>query len=393
MNAKPLTLAASLAGALMLTGCATPGSISKEAVDANLAFERQNNDLLLLNILRASKDLPMHFSRINTVRMTAGIAGLNARATLPSVGALPVVGSGAQIGPLTQRAGFEIGGAGPGLPSLDVTPLDGQEFMQGVMAPVSTATIPILSEVGWPTELLMYLLIDSLSITTAETSRLLQNDPRHPTYREFRAYVAALQPGDCVLVPKNGTPTRYTPDYSTAIPAQPTLEGAVAARAGGLVPFTSSGGYYFGTPTRQMALNCSAPVDDKGKRQQVAPSLQALRQNFTLQARSESAQPKPEALAAGVEDVSATLRSPYGVLAYLGALHQKGEKHLFHVTAGPTDSLTVIAKADLLGESFHIPAQAAGSTTAKSLAIAWQLLQLQSKGSTAPVTGTVRVAQ
>lgn len=408
MDGNLSVIGAATALAVLLGGCTTPGNVAKEAVDANLAFERQNNDLLLLNVMRASKDLPMHFSRVNTLRLTAGTVGLSAKGIYPSLASLPVIGSGAQLGSAVQRGGLELGLAAPGLPALDVTPMDGQEYMQGIMSPVPIATLPVLSELGWPSELILYLLIDSISVKVGDKTDLLQNDPRQPDgFNDFSKFISDLKPNECVLVSKNADPVRYTPDYTPMNSAQPTLEGAVAAKAGGLAPVAASGGaFYFGITPKQVALKCTAStalerenaastgsVKSLWQNTRTADVRQLLRERFAVKPRSESEERVNQPGAAAVPEITATLRSPYGVLTYLGALHQRNQRGLFQVSTGRGDAETVIARADLLGESYHLPASLAGTSTAKSMAIAWQLLQLQSKGNTAPVTGTVRLAQ
>ncbi len=421
MNTRANAIGIAVGLLLAIGGCAAPGDVAKEAVNANLAFERQNNDLLLLNVMRAAMDLPMHFSRINTLRLSAGTAGLSAKATYPPLAGVPVIGSGAQLNP-TQRGGLELGVTGPALPALDVTPLDGQEFMQGIMTPVPMSTLPLMSELGWPTDLLMRLLLDSVSVPDAadpKVTHVYQNDPGHRTYADFVKYVDDLKLADCVLVLQQDTASvAWTHDFLAPGQPRPTLEGAAAAKAAGLGPFGQKDGkLVYGTTPNLLGLNCMPPEEavknDRAaedamrptgnaakmiaewarvtKGRPVAPAssvdaLRALRENFAVAPRApapgEAPPPVPKA----------TLRSPYGVLAFLGALQRKGPNGTFMATSGAGEG-AVIARADVLGRSYHVSASSAGTSTAKSLAIAWQLLQLQSKGTTMPVTGTVRLAQ
>ena len=63
----PVLLTA-LAGCLFLGGCATRSAMVGHAVDCNQAVEREQNRILLLNILRAKDQRPMYFTAISQLR-------------------------------------------------------------------------------------------------------------------------------------------------------------------------------------------------------------------------------------------------------------------------------------------------------------------------------------
>ena len=54
-----------LCGLSLLAGCAFSGQIADHAVAYNKTIEQSENEMLLLNILRASDQRPMHFTRIS----------------------------------------------------------------------------------------------------------------------------------------------------------------------------------------------------------------------------------------------------------------------------------------------------------------------------------------
>jgi hypothetical protein len=421
MGQTRLIAAFAAAISFLLAGCASPGNVAKEAVDANRAIERQNNDLLLLNIVRASRDMPLHFSRINTLRLTAGEVGLGASKLLyPGIGSAGAAGQS-----LYRRLGVELGVNGPALPALDVTPLDGQEYMQGIMAPVASPTLPLLSELGWRPELLMRLLVDSVTITDeAGVVRILQNDPSiADDFKKFETFVIGVTDGTCVFVPKNGPPVRFSPDYHSRRDASPSLEGVAAAKANGLAPeLVTPDTFYFAATPKQVEIKCSqsdsenqapppayegsaaALLSGLGDREAVRTDkkLQAqLRSLLSIKPRAADGMPPaptpataPPMAGAKPTEISAKLRSPYGVLMYLGSL-MKANDARFTIARGSGDGTRAIARAEVLGDHYYVSADpvSVNGDTIKSLSIAWQLLQLQSKGSTAPVTGTVRIAQ
>lgn len=153
-----------LLAALLLTllaGCSLGQPIARQAVDYNHAVETAANELLLANILRARDEKPLHFTSIPQIRGSLSL-GLNQ----PGIG-IPVAGS---------QQGFNLGLSGLNSPSFDVSTLDTQDFIRGILEPLESGIVRYYWDRGYPDHMLMILLFSSLEDPV--TGRRLANDPR-----------------------------------------------------------------------------------------------------------------------------------------------------------------------------------------------------------------------
>lgn len=68
IHSKTRIVSAVLTAGLALGACSFSGTVAQHTVDYNLTMERVNNEILLLNILRAKERRPMVFSRIAQIK-------------------------------------------------------------------------------------------------------------------------------------------------------------------------------------------------------------------------------------------------------------------------------------------------------------------------------------
>jgi len=211
---RPL-LAATLATAALLAGCATP--IARSVVQANLAQEQAANQLLLLNIARAHERMPMHFSQIGQIRAAPGGWGLGT----PSLG-LSLPFGGAAKPEYTLTAGTE--GASP----VDVSALTSQEFMRGITTPVGPDLLAYLLNQGWPPAMLMHLFLESVTTTDDKGGlRQSRNDPGRLGYADFRHFVDQAVLCELAVKPQDGEPSFLSSPVSTVS----MRDGVEAAKA------------------------------------------------------------------------------------------------------------------------------------------------------------------
>jgi hypothetical protein len=136
--------------AILLAACASPGEIASRATTYNLAVEQANNEAMLLNVLRASKRRPMHFTYVTALHGGPG-------ASLGSASlALPFKGTGANY-VLTPSFGY---GA---TSSFDVGVLDSSEFIRGITTPIELSLLHYYWQQGWSKELLLLLFVKHLT--------------------------------------------------------------------------------------------------------------------------------------------------------------------------------------------------------------------------------------
>jgi hypothetical protein len=143
-------LAAALLSTSLFAGCATHERMADTAVNAHMAQGRATDQMLLLNIVRASLLHPLHFSRIDTMSMTVGSE-------------MPSIDLGLGFGPGADNRARGIKLAGGGAPTtMDVAPLDSKEFMQGLATPLSADWMAYFFEQGWPKRAVLKLFIERI---------------------------------------------------------------------------------------------------------------------------------------------------------------------------------------------------------------------------------------
>ncbi|HYU32801.1 MAG TPA: hypothetical protein VEW48_11615 [Thermoanaerobaculia bacterium] len=136
-----------------VTGCVVNKAISASAVADNLAVEKAQNEMLLLNVLRAKDHLPMYVTSISNI--TGSIkAEASLNATVP-------FGSGAPAVHYT---------ASPSAtyywnPTFDVTVWDTSEFMHGFLTPVSSDIFAYYWNLGFYPKVLFHLMVLRVQIT------------------------------------------------------------------------------------------------------------------------------------------------------------------------------------------------------------------------------------
>ena len=202
MRVAALVLSATLAGCAF----APLGTITQTAEDYNHAVERAKNQMLLLNIVRASDRRPMYFTTIS------GLRG-NLQSQI-STGNIPIPFGGNHN---------SIYSAGPSVnytanPSFDVAVQESKAFWQGITTPVSPDTVRYYVEEGWPKEMLLFLLIRKLEIADVSFA----NYPGDPD--EMAAFAAVLRsffncddgPEQCDVHFASASPDAYGPPLAPA---------------------------------------------------------------------------------------------------------------------------------------------------------------------------------
>jgi hypothetical protein len=198
-----LTLA--LAG---LAGCIHPRTherLATQAVGFNLTVEEAQNEMLLLNVIRAKDRLPMYLTALNSLsgKMTATVegsvggsySGLEEETTASEVtsGVLGKVTDGMKES-ITRGLLPSVKGSYSHSPDFTVAILDGQEFTRGFLTPIPQRTFAYFWDQGWPPELLMYLLVNKVEVwdLAGGAKAVYENYPNSgkPTLWEMTCYGA-----------------------------------------------------------------------------------------------------------------------------------------------------------------------------------------------------------
>ncbi|MEM6266884.1 MAG: hypothetical protein AAF707_05110 [Pseudomonadota bacterium] len=139
-------LATCTLGAALLSGCAFTPQLSKVAVDHNRMVARSADELTLLNIVRASRRYPLHFTTVTEVQGNARLSVNAEVATTLAPGADPVAA--------------EAGGALSTNPNFRATVLSTDEFQRGIQAPIPSELVAYYLDEGWRDELVMALMVE-----------------------------------------------------------------------------------------------------------------------------------------------------------------------------------------------------------------------------------------
>lgn len=138
-----------LASCLVLGACTTVQATHRGAVAYNRAFADARNELLLLNILRASVNEPLQFSTIS------GVSGPMRAALTGTTGLDNFLLGPADVLKLGGGLGFRN-------PSVNIAPLDTKEFRQGMMRPVSLQLVDELLAQGADQAALLHLVVGAV---------------------------------------------------------------------------------------------------------------------------------------------------------------------------------------------------------------------------------------
>jgi hypothetical protein len=184
-----------VAATALLAGCATVVDIADRHNDANLVQEQVVNRQLLLNVVRAMHRQPLHFSRIPFIRLPL-VQSAPWEFTLPF----------GDVGSYTRNsAKTSVGGQ---LITIEVSPQDGQEFIQGLTTPVKASLMDLYFQQGWPQQLVLYLFVEEMRLMEqvgdkVEVRERYRNHPGH--LEDFRAAIDVMtEHCDLVVVSSPG---------------------------------------------------------------------------------------------------------------------------------------------------------------------------------------------
>lgn len=184
--------------ATTLSGCASIDPDFKEMSSAySIIVEKYNNDNVLLNIVRASKSMPLGFLDIPSVIGTGSVstsAGLSASifsANPASVTGLfsagtAVAGTASSYSPSTSLSlnrSFNF----------TQSSLDNAQFMRGFLTELTPDTIHFFTKRHIPTELLYTMVIESIEAVRPDGEKqVYDNNPLLPSYPEFQQLLYGL---------------------------------------------------------------------------------------------------------------------------------------------------------------------------------------------------------
>lgn len=412
------------AGALMLMvavgGCSFQTQLERIAIDQNQVVATTTDSLTLLNIMRASKWRPLHFTSISRI---SGNVDLNAQGSLG--GGVSISGEdsaslapGASVGLSTQ-------------PNFDMMIHDSQDFQRGIMQPISAEIINYYLHTGWRADLLTYLLVERIDFVAeqsievggriykaGESIETLQNDPSDArAAQQFHNFVscytlsASRRPGDTLPIKKFSEMSVSLGDLSLLDGSKFDLGNGPDYKSNGQgkgddwVVRKIAGGDAVGL-SRAVGSDCSSQsvllIDGNSVRAKIDPLVATIdpRKTRTF-----------DVIIAGRElpvrtSIDITFRSVDGVIYFLGEyLRGSDETRQSYAIANRSGGSITFEpllriepgrggrydlRAELDGQSVHVPIDCK-CRSYQVIALIEQLFNLHKAGSAAPLTTAVRV--
>jgi hypothetical protein len=136
---------------LSLAGCVSSAMITSRTVGYNKVVEDSNNQVLLLNVVRARFRHPMYFTGLTLLRGSQSVQ-------VGTGSSLPFGGEAPSIFTVNPNANLNIN------PSYDVAVLDTKEFMSGITTPVDMKTLKYYWDQGWSRQMLLFLFVRRIEL-------------------------------------------------------------------------------------------------------------------------------------------------------------------------------------------------------------------------------------
>ena len=205
MGRRISKIAAAAATAAFVAGCAYNDHFDNRVDRFDIASEQARDQMILTNIVRASKAEPLAFQSLgqitgsNTSSLQMGLPSL---VIGPERAPVEALGGGRQrriiwiqqivFGANPGASGFLANGmTTSGSTSFNVTPSETQDFYQGLLEPVEPQTLALFKEQGIADEILFYLFTQQVIEERQGEARQIQfvNDRLDPSFEGFHHYV------------------------------------------------------------------------------------------------------------------------------------------------------------------------------------------------------------
>ena len=158
------------AACLLLSACEYSPNTLDRAVAYNRTVANSSNQVLLLNIVRASQRLPTYYTRLEGEASSAGISP-NGTLSLPLSNQhsfeTDVTGASTATKAISSL-GSIVGGLGVSASEsnlLTLQTLDDQKYQNGMMTPVPLKNIQTFQEEGYPRDLLFMMFLGSVQVS------------------------------------------------------------------------------------------------------------------------------------------------------------------------------------------------------------------------------------
>lgn len=418
-----------------LQGCATvKPQITSDAIDFNKAVENTNNEVAFLNIIRAFKRMPRHYTAISDIKgnFTVGASaalessiGLKKSRVSQSTDVAGVLTSGSVVTSAAEALVPKFGTTYQTNPNYTVAVLESQKFYNGILAPIPHSTLTLFRHQGWDTELLIHLLFEdmifTLSSNGSSASYRIKNDSRIQGWHDIaNNLVLRTRPNiskEKILLVTNtldadGVARLLEQKARTRACTSKDIQLNCRANRDYLVylPKTSSVGldvFREGAMTSDARKHILSGFQggDKGlldeylekcnvKMKSVIFSFQdnLAESMVTTDVSKNICKPKLEISTRSVDGIV------YFIGEYLRRTEEEkwpridiGQNHAALFTLGSGDSVNPVLSANLLGRTYNIPAEDRGGRSMQVISLVQQLLNLNKSSDDLPRAQLIQV--
>jgi len=165
-----------------LTACATREDFVSQSNKANQVIEDAHNQILLTNVVRAYKRVPMHFTGIQTIKGPIGSASPTLAFKIP-------------FGPDFKTNIYDfMPTIKPDTAAVDFVVYDKQDFMRGITRPIDPKVLQYYIDQGWPLQMILHLFVREVRFTDAngKVTRKVNYPQNLVQFNEFKQWVDGI---------------------------------------------------------------------------------------------------------------------------------------------------------------------------------------------------------
>jgi hypothetical protein len=175
-----LRLPVCLLALLVLSGCVSPMALNRAVIAYDEAVTDAGSQQLLINIVRTSRNQPIHFTGVSNIAATFNFH-VNAGAT-PALGGL----AGATMMPI-------FGGSVSENPTISIVPIEGEEFTKRLLTPFPQSKLTLLLRQRFDVDLLLRMMAQEMRLQNSAQWVTYRNSPSdRPGYEMYRRVVLHL---------------------------------------------------------------------------------------------------------------------------------------------------------------------------------------------------------
>jgi hypothetical protein len=179
-----LRLPVCLLALLVLAGCVSPMALNRAVITYDEAVTDAGSQQLLINIVRAARSQPIHFTGVSNIAATFNFH-VNAGAT-PALGGL----AGATMMPI-------FGGSASENPTISIVPIEGEEFTKRLLTPFPQSKLTLLLRQRFDVDLLLRMMAQEVRLQQPAQWVTYRNSPSdrpgYEMYRRVALHLSAIQ--------------------------------------------------------------------------------------------------------------------------------------------------------------------------------------------------------